>query len=476
VRVRGRAASVAAVAGAVVTAAAVGAAALLSGQTANGSLPPRGPATPSASGSAAPAPSWTPAGPVLLPATPRAAPPSRYGLTRRLDGLLSAPALGGQAGATVVDVASGKVLWERRGASPLAPASNVKVATAVAALGAVGPQTRFSTRVLRAAKGVIVLVGGGDPTLTGAGRRAGSDAYADRARIPQLARATAAALRADGVTAVRVTVDDTRFAGPRANPAWAGRYVSTGNVLPVSALALDADAERPGTGQLGADQAVAAGRAFAKALERQGIAVAGAVTRERAPDSAAELASAESPPVSAIVEQMLMTSDNDVAEMLARHVALAEREPPTFAGGVGAVASVLLRLGLDTAGVRLLDGSGLATGNRVPPRALARMVALAASPDRPRLRAAVSGLPVAGFTGTLADRFDATATRGAVGVVRAKTGTLTGVSSLTGLAYGADGRVLAFSFVAGRVPPGGTRAAQLALDRLAAALAACGCR
>jgi D-alanyl-D-alanine carboxypeptidase/D-alanyl-D-alanine-endopeptidase (penicillin-binding protein 4) len=393
-----------------------------------------------------------------------------------LDGLLTAPALGGQVGAAVVDATSGKVLWDRRGALALPPASNLKIATATAALAALGPQTRFNTRVLRAAKGAVVLVGGGDPTLTAAKQPASGDAYADRARISRLASGTAAALRAAGVTAVRVTVDDTRFAGPRANPAWARQYISTGNVLPVSALTVDADAERPGKRQVGADQAVVAGQAFARALERQGIAVAGAVTRQRAPDGAAELASADSPPLSAIVEQMLLTSDNDVAEMLARQVALAERAPPTFAGGAEAIASVLRRLGLDPAGVRLLDGSGLSRGNRVPPRTLARIVALAAAPDNPRLRAAVSGLPVAGFTGTLVDRFDVPATRLAAGVIRAKTGTLTGVSSLTGVAYSADGHVLAFSFIASKVPAGGTTAAQLALDRLAAALAACGCR
>jgi D-alanyl-D-alanine carboxypeptidase/D-alanyl-D-alanine-endopeptidase (penicillin-binding protein 4) len=390
--------------------------------------------------------------------------------------LLAAPALGGQVGAAVVDATSGKVLWDRRGALPMAPASNLKIATATAALAVLGPQTRFDTRVLQAAKGVVVLVGGGDPTLTAADPLTPGDAYADRARIARLARGAATALRAAGVMAVRVTVDDTRFAGPRANPAWPPQYVSTGNVLPVGALTLDADAERPAKGQVGADQAVVAGQAFARALKRQGIAVAGAVTRQRAPDGAAELASADSPPLSAIVEQMLVTSDNDVAEMLARQVALAERAPPTFAGGGEAIASVLRRLGIDPAGIRLLDGSGLARGNRVPPRTLARIVALAAAPDHPRLRAAVSGLPVAGFTGTLVDRFDVPATRGAAGVVRAKTGTLTGVSSLTGVAYSADGHVLAFSFVASKVPSGGTTAAQLALDRLAAALTTCGCR
>jgi len=470
-QLRSRAAAV--VGGVVAIVAMITAAVLVLGQTANGGSPPPSAA---ASPSPTPSPTWSPAAPVLLPATPRAAPPSREGLERRLDRLLAAPALGGQAGATVVDVASGQVLWDRGGGRPMPPASNVKVATAAAALAAVGPQARFSTRVVRGAVDEIVLVGGGDPTLSAAGRRAADDPYPDRARVPALARETAAALRETGVAAVRVTVDDTRFAGPSTSPAWESRYVSGGDALPVSALTLDADAKRPGKGQTGADQAVVVGRAFAAALARQGITVRGGVTHQRAPAGATELASADSPPLATIVEGMLGTSDNDVAEILARHVAVAEHAPSTFAGAAAAVTAVLRGLGVDPAGMRVLDGSGLARGNRIPPRTLARIVAIAASPAQAELRAVVSGLPVAGFNGTLSDRFDGSATRPAAGTVRAKTGTLTGVSSLTGVAYDADGRVLAFSFIAARVPGGGTGSAEAALDRLAATLAACGCR
>jgi D-alanyl-D-alanine carboxypeptidase len=452
-------------------AALITAAVLVLGQTANG-----GSQLPSALRSPSATPNWSPAAPVLVPASSGAAPPpSRAGLARRLDPLLATPALGSLVGATVVDAASGEVLWERGGTRPLPPASNVKVATAAAVLAAAGPQTRFSTRVVRGAIDDIVLVGGGDPTLTAAGRRAPDDPYTERARIPTLARATAAALRETGVASVRVSVDDSRFVGPRANPAWAGRYVSSGNVLPVSALTLDADANRPRKGQLGADQAMLAGRAFAAALAKQGIAVRAGVSRQRAAAGAVELASADSPPLAAIVEEMLATSDNDVAEILARQVAVAADAPPTFAGAAAAVTTVLQGLGVEPAGMRLLDGSGLARGNRISSRTLARIVAIAASPAHAELRAAVSGLPVAGFTGTLSDRFDASATRRAAGIVRAKTGTLAGVSSLTGVAYDADGRVLAFSFIAAGVQ-GGTGGAEAVLDRLAATLAGCGCR
>jgi D-alanyl-D-alanine carboxypeptidase/D-alanyl-D-alanine-endopeptidase (penicillin-binding protein 4) len=441
-------------------------AALLLGQTATG-----GTAAPPAT----PTPSWSPVGPVLRPATPRGPPPSAKGLASRLDPLLAAPALGGQVGATVVDVASGEVLWDRGGTRPAPPASSVKIATAVAALAAIGPQATFHTRVVQATPGEIVLVGGGDPMLAAASGRGPEDTYASRSSLPELARATAAALRETGVAVVQVAVDDTRFAGPAVNPAWERRYVSSGNALPVSALTLDADAERPAKAGRGADPALVTGRKFAAALAKQGIEVHGKVAHKRAPTGGVEFASVSSPTVAVIVEQLLATSDNDLAEILARHVAAAEGAPPTFAGAAEAVARVLRRLEVDTPGLRLIDGSGLARGNRVSPRTLAGVVAVAASPAHSELRAALSGLPVAGFTGTLADRFDVAATRPAAGTVRAKTGTLTGVSSLTGVARDADGRVLAFSFIASRVPAGGTVGAAAVLDRLAAGLAACGC-
>jgi D-alanyl-D-alanine carboxypeptidase/D-alanyl-D-alanine-endopeptidase (penicillin-binding protein 4) len=125
----------------------------------------------------------------------------------------------------------------------------------------------------------------------------------------------------------------------------------------------------------------------------------------------------------------------------------------------------------------MYDGSGLSRSTRVPPAVLARLLALAASPDHGPLRSVVTGLAVAGFTGSLEPpRFDDSATRSAVGLVRGKTGTLTGVSALAGTVEDADGRVLGFAFVADAVPTGGTLAARDALDRLATALGACGCR
>ncbi len=204
------------------------------------------------------------------------------------------------------------------------------------------------------------------------------------------------------------------------------------------------------------------------------------MARGTAPAGAAVLGTVQSPPVPQLVEAMLTRSDNDLAESLARQVALSQGQPATFAGAATAVAAVLggvLRdVGADPGAVRLSDGSGLSRLDRVQPAALTRLLTAVASGDRPRLAPVLSGLPVAGFDGTLGRRYRTGPAVPAAGVVRAKTGTLLGVSALAGLLRTADGRLLAFDLTADAVPIGATRAAERALDRLAAGMAACGCR
>jgi serine-type D-Ala-D-Ala carboxypeptidase/endopeptidase (penicillin-binding protein 4) len=184
-----------------------------------------------------------------------------------------------------------------------------------------------------------------------------------------------------------------------------------------------------------------------------------------------------------LVERMLARSDNDLAEALARQVALSQGQPASFAGGAVAVQAVLGpfldEVGVGREAVALVDGSGLSRLDRLAPAALTRLLARVASDDgsdtAQRLAPVLTGLPVAGFSGTLMDRYRTGGGLPAAGVVRAKTGTLNGVSALAGLVRTADGRLLAFDLTADGVPLGATRRAEAALDRLAAALAACGC-
>jgi D-alanyl-D-alanine carboxypeptidase/D-alanyl-D-alanine-endopeptidase (penicillin-binding protein 4) len=175
-----------------------------------------------------------------------------------------------------------------------------------------------------------------------------------------------------------------------------------------------------------------------------------------------------------LVEQALSQSDNLLTESLARHVALARDLPATFEGAAEAVTDALAGAGLDISGVSLADGSGLSATDRVPVALLTELLSGAADGTLPGTSPVLSGLPVAGYDGTLFDRGDEDPGT-APGAVRAKTGTLLGVHGLAGTVVTAEGRLLVFAVVADGAPANG-EAAEAALDGVASALAACGCR
>jgi D-alanyl-D-alanine carboxypeptidase/D-alanyl-D-alanine-endopeptidase (penicillin-binding protein 4) len=163
-----------------------------------------------------------------------------------------------------------------------------------------------------------------------------------------------------------------------------------------------------------------------------------------------------------------------LAEALARQVAIARHQPASFEGAARAVTTALKDAGVDVSGVTLHDGSGLAKADEVPPSLLATLLEDAATGKLARAWPIVSGLSVAGFDGTLADRADDDPAT-MPGAVRGKTGTLAGVHNLAGTVLTKDGRLLVFAVVADRAT-GGDSSAESALDRITAALAACGCR
>jgi serine-type D-Ala-D-Ala carboxypeptidase/endopeptidase (penicillin-binding protein 4) len=188
--------------------------------------------------------------------------------------------------------------------------------------------------------------------------------------------------------------------------------------------------------------------------------------------NARELARVTSPPVADIVEQVLRVSDNEGAEVLAHHVGLEVADDGSFAGGVQGVTRTLRRLGVDLSSATIQDGSGLSRHDRLDADTLVQVLQLAASADHPELRSAVTGLPVAGYDGSLAYRFEDSPGRG---LVRAKTGTLTGTSALAGITTDARGRALVFAFVSNHVKYAETLDTRAALERLASALATCRC-
>ncbi len=414
---------------------------------------------------------------VLPPLDPAASTPSVAGIAAALSTAIDSAALGPSVSAEVVDVATGASMLNRSSARPAVPASTAKILTAAALLSVRGPQERLATRVVAgSAPGEIVLLGGGDVLLApGAGDPA---AVIGRAGLDDLAAATAAALTRAGTAAVTLRLDDTLFAGPTASPNWGRGDVTGGFVAPVAALAMDSGnatpGRRPAAGHPFArsgDPASAAASVFARRLAAHGIAVSGAVRRSAAAPGAAVLAQVQSATLAELVEQSLTDSDNTVAEALGRLVAVSSNRQPTFAGAGAAILDQVALLGVPTLGQTMAGGSGLGTGYALSPHTLVQVLVLAAAADNPHLRAVLTGLPVAGASGTLAERFGASSTRPALGVVRAKTGTLTGASSLAGTVVDADGRMLAFAVLADQVPV--TDAARSALDMTVAALARC---
>jgi serine-type D-Ala-D-Ala carboxypeptidase/endopeptidase (penicillin-binding protein 4) len=408
------------------------------------------------------------------------------GVSAALSPMLGSRTLGSHVGAMVANLSSGQVLLNRLGGSGFAPASTAKLATATAALQVLGPAASFTTRVVAGpSASSIVLVGGGDPTLA-AGSPPLSD-YPQPATLASLATATARALQAKGVRSVHVGYDTSLFSGPTMAPGWPRGYVTTGNVTPIQSLEVDQGRLTAGGAPQDADDfgnnrprtftpAAQAAGAFASFLGRDGITVSGP-TAQQAARASATVAAVSSPPLSEIVGQMLTESNNVIAEDLARQVAIATRRPSSFAGGAAAVTSVLAGLGVRS-GVSLVDGSGLSPQDRITPGVLVQLIRLAAASGPPGLRPVITGLPVAGFSGTLAPGGSAFGGIGqpALGVVRAKTGNLQTVVSLAGIAYASNGQLLAFAFMADRLPAGGLGRGAAGLSHLAAALAGCGCR
>ena len=386
---------------------------------------------------------------------------------------LRSPAFGGSIVGEVVDAATGDVLFDRDATTSLPPASTAKLLTAAAALTTLGPTATLSTKVVRAGD-TVYLVGGGDVTLRARAR----PAYPPVADIATLATRTVAALRAapTGATPssatpgpLRLCADTSAWDGPARAPGWSQSYFNDGDIAPLSALEVDEGVATIGQNARVADPAGAAAAAFAEDVAADGVRLRTNGCRAVAPATATVVASVSSPPVAALVQRMLTVSDNDLAEALGRTVAGHEGASRDFSGEAAAVASALTRLGVPTTSLRLVDASGLSRLDRVPPTLLIDVLRLAISPTHPELRPLLDGLPIAGLTGTLADRYRRRDVSAAAGLARAKTGTLLGVNTIAGYVVDTDGRLLVFAFLTGHAVSPDT--AEPALDRLVAALA-----
>ncbi|MFD1371247.1 D-alanyl-D-alanine carboxypeptidase/D-alanyl-D-alanine endopeptidase [Actinoplanes sichuanensis] len=424
--------------------------------------------------------------PVLVAAEADGSVPDVAAVKVALDPLVNAKALGPTVHIQVLDVASDTILYERNPTKATTPASTTKVLTAASVLAARGAAYRLETRVVAgSAPGEVVIVGGGDATL--AVFEDDKDLFPGAARLDDLAAQVKKAL--GGVKPTRVLVDTTLFEGPETAPGWDTWDVSPGGqVARIQSLMTNAGRIEPVHNEFGgdprfADPALSAGKLFAKMI----AAPQGSVKRGTAPADAsppveaggtwtpgAELGRVQSPPLVQVVDWMLQQSDNVLAEVLGRQVALAAGKEASFAGAAEAMAEKLAELGLPADQAKLYDASGLSNRNGITPELLVETLELAAEGSQPALGNIFNGLPVAGWSGTLETRFATPSDNAtAQGVVRAKTGSLSGVNTLAGVLVTRDRRVLAFAIMAKGGPD--ATAARAAIDRVAARLVDCGC-
>ena len=450
-------------------------------------------ADPTASPSASATPDPTPT-PVLVAADASGAMPTAAGVQAAIAPLLKAGPLGSRVNVSIADALTGDSLFAQNADTMTTPASTTKLLTAAAVLAARGPAYRLATRAVAGARpGEVVLVGGGDPTLS-VGKKG---QFPGAARLDKLAAQVKKAL--GGQQPTRILVDTSLYQGPLTAAGWDGDIIGGGQAAKIQPLMTNAGRVEPVHNDVGgdprfADPALAAGRAFAKQLgvatssvskETAPVAVDPAAVESAAPSAAAsgaagapvpgtELGRVESPPLVHVVDWMLEQSDNVLAEALARQVALAAGKAPSFVGAAEATIAKLGELGLPANEASLADGSGLSRRNKISPKLLTDVLTLAAGGTRPELTPMFGGLPVAGWSGTLRTRFVTPApNRIGQGLVRAKTGTLTGVNTISGQLVTAGGRLLVFAIMADAT--GESVAARQALDKIAAKLVSCGC-
>jgi D-alanyl-D-alanine carboxypeptidase/D-alanyl-D-alanine-endopeptidase (penicillin-binding protein 4) len=356
---------------------------------------------------------------------------------------------GGSGGAWVGDPVTGATLFAGGASRNLRLASNMKLFTTATALASMGPAERFETRLVAdgtVTKGVVqgdlILVGGGDPSLTaqGIGR------LAAQARAAGLAKVTG-----------RLLYDETVFDRKRAIPQpgiSGGRFSELGRL---SGLSYE--------GGRSADPARSAAMAMVKVLRKRGVSVSKKVARGTAPDEppAEQLvAEVSSSPLSALARSTNVFSINFYAEMMFKSIAAEERGVGTTAGGAAIVKAFAREAG---GSLKAVNGSGLSRTDIASPRSVGALLTHMLEQDEPVREAFLNSLAVAGRSGTLAGRMRGSAAqRRCIG----KTGTLTGVSALSGYCEVAPDRFIAFSILMNRVDIG---RAHMAQDRMVATIA-----
>lgn len=388
---------------------------------------------------------WTGALLALLalaaPANAAASPDVRRTATlgERLGGTVETSPLAATTSVYVWDQQSREVIYTHEASRRVAPASTMKLLTSAAALATLGPDHRFTTRVMLTGRqegerwiGSVWLVGGGDPTLSTSGfaRDNYRGAGANIARLVD-------PLRARGIRHVsgRLYVVDDHLDEQRYVAEWPSRFryeeagALGGLVVNQSQLGRWVGSRSARTPDL------RAGAVYRWLLARDGIVVRGGTIAASLPATAIPAGEVSSPPLHVLLRHMNGMSDNFYAEMLLKHVG---RE--TFGPGRGSTAdgrlaarASLQRLGVDVTTLRWVDGSGLSYGNRVTARLLGHVLGVGA--QAPWGSQWIASFAQSGRPGTLRRRMRAWPYRDRV---RGKTGTLRHVSALAGFADRVD--------------------------------------
>ena len=367
----------------------------------------------------------------------------------------------------VMNASTGEVLFSREGEVPNRTGSVMKVLTASAALSALGPDYRLTTKVVAGATpNSIVLVGGGDPTLSAVG----SSVYAGAPKIADLAaKAKAAHDAAYPGTPITEVVLDASYWNPadKWDPIWKRTEQTIGYHSEVTALMVDGDRADPSrnTSPRSTDPVGRAGAAFVAALGLPGV-----TTSVGTASSSTVLAEVQSQPVSSLIPFMLLTSDNTLAEMLARVISVKSGFGGSAASLQQAIPAALKGYGVPVDALTIKDGSGLSEASAVPPEYVAKlMVKILAGGQN--LSIVYNALPVSGKSGSLASRFTG-ANAVARGAVIAKTGWIDTAYTLGGVIKAADGTPLTFAFYA--IGNGIKDNAKAAIDTLATSVYSCG--
>ena len=327
---------------------------------------------------------------------------------------LMAPSLSlSRTSALAVDVATGNILYAHNASLPVAPASNEKIPVSWVALTSLGAGYRFHTEVYGTGvrsgptwDGDLILKGFGDPTLT----------TSDLDRL-------AGTISGRGIRTVtgRILGDESFYDSKRGAAGWK-RYFIGGETPPLSALVVDRARGWPAL-----SPPLLAARTFRQALTRRGVTVVGRPGLGAAPAAAMTLASDVSDPLAAIVRHMNHESDNFYAEMLLKQLPAAAGKAGTSAGGARLVIAAMRDAGIPVEGVRIVDGSGLSSLDRLTAATLVGVIQTAAT-DSTIEPAFIGSLAVAGVSGTLSRRLPALR-----GQVKGKTGTTDIACTLSGV-------------------------------------------